>query len=76
MSVLVEGGGEILGQALDQRLIDKVQIYIGAQFNGGGVFAFGGKGGGTTAESLRLDLPRYRRIGNDIRVTGYPKAVT
>jgi diaminohydroxyphosphoribosylaminopyrimidine deaminase/5-amino-6-(5-phosphoribosylamino)uracil reductase len=76
MSVLVEGGGEILGQALDQRLIDKVQIYIGAQFNGGGVFAFGGKGGGTTAESLRLDSPRYRRIGNDIRVTGYPKAVT
>jgi diaminohydroxyphosphoribosylaminopyrimidine deaminase/5-amino-6-(5-phosphoribosylamino)uracil reductase len=75
-SVLIEGGGEILSQALDHRLIDKIQLYIGAQFNGGGVFAFGGTGTGATAESLRLSSPRYDRIGNDIRITGYPKAVT
>jgi diaminohydroxyphosphoribosylaminopyrimidine deaminase/5-amino-6-(5-phosphoribosylamino)uracil reductase len=75
-SVLIEGGGEILSQALDQRLIDKIQIYIGAQFNGGAVFAFGGTGTGTFAESLRIDSPQYEQIGNDVRITGYPKTTT
>lgn len=41
-SVLIEGGGDILSQALDQRLIDKVQIYLAPIFTGGGVLAFGG----------------------------------
>src|SRR5213082_2042539 len=31
-SVLIEGGGNVLSQALDQRLIDKVQIYIAPLF--------------------------------------------
>ena len=42
-SVLIEGGGDILSQALDQRLIDKVN-YIAPLFTGGNVLAFGGKG--------------------------------
>src|SRR5881398_3338808 len=36
-SVLIEGSGDILSQVLDQRLIDKVQIYIAPLFTGGGV---------------------------------------
>jgi diaminohydroxyphosphoribosylaminopyrimidine deaminase/5-amino-6-(5-phosphoribosylamino)uracil reductase len=72
-SVLIEGGGDVLSQALDQRLIDKVQIYIAPIFAGGGVLAFGGKGAASTQQSLRLDSPRYERIGSDICVTGYPK---
>lgn len=72
LSVLIEGGGEILGQALDAQLIDKVQIYLGAFFTGGPVLAFGGRGAGSSAEGARLKEVSYRRIGNDVCVTGYP----
>src|SRR6478752_10414167 len=64
-SVLIEGGGDVLSQALDQRLIDKVQIYIAPIFNGGNVLAFGGNGTASTQQSLRLDWPHYERIGHD-----------
>jgi diaminohydroxyphosphoribosylaminopyrimidine deaminase/5-amino-6-(5-phosphoribosylamino)uracil reductase len=70
-SVLIEGGGEVLSEALDQGLIDKVQIYIGSKLTGGDVLAFGGKGAHSTAESFRLRSPRYQRFGDDLRVTGY-----
>ena len=70
-SVLIEGGGEVLSEALDQGLIDKVQIYIGSKFTGGNVLAFGGRGAHSTAESFRLRSPRYDRLGDDLRVTGY-----
>jgi diaminohydroxyphosphoribosylaminopyrimidine deaminase/5-amino-6-(5-phosphoribosylamino)uracil reductase len=72
-SVLIEGGGDVLSQALDQRLIDKVQIYIAPIITGGNVLAFGGNGAASTQQSLRLDSPRYERIGQDICITGYPK---
>jgi diaminohydroxyphosphoribosylaminopyrimidine deaminase/5-amino-6-(5-phosphoribosylamino)uracil reductase len=72
-SVLIEGGGDVLSQALDQRLIDKVQIYIAPIFTGGDVLAFGGNGTASTQRSQRLDSPRYQRIGSDICITGYPK---
>jgi diaminohydroxyphosphoribosylaminopyrimidine deaminase/5-amino-6-(5-phosphoribosylamino)uracil reductase len=75
-SVLIEGGGDVLSQALDQRLIDKVQIYIAPIFTGGGVLAFGGNGAASTQRSLRLDSPRYERIGPDICITGYSKKAT
>src|SRR6267154_4474493 len=75
-SVLIEGGGDVLSQALDQRLIDKVQIYIAPLFTGGDVLAFGGKGAASTQQSLRLESPRYERIGQDICITSYPKKAT
>lgn len=72
-SVLIEGGGDVLSQAFDQRLVDKVQIYIAPIFTGGNVLAFGGKGAPSTERSMRLESPLYQRIGEDICVTGYPK---
>lgn len=71
-SVLIEGGGEILGQALDQRLVDKVQLYLGPVLTGGPVVAFPGIGAASTEQALRLDCVRYERIGQDVCVTGYP----
>ena len=75
-SVLIEGGGDVLSQALDQRLIDKVQVYIAPLFTGGNVLAFGGNGAASTQQSLRLGCPRYERIGQDICITGYSKKAT
>jgi len=73
VSLLIEGGGEVLGHALDQRLIDKVQVYIAPIFTGGGIPAFGATGTGATSESARLDRIRFDKIGPDLCVSGYPK---
>ena len=73
-SVLIEGGGEVLGEALDKRLIDKVQIYLGRILTGGPVIAFAGKGAGKTADALQLRGVRYRRIGESICITAYPES--
>jgi diaminohydroxyphosphoribosylaminopyrimidine deaminase/5-amino-6-(5-phosphoribosylamino)uracil reductase len=71
-SVLIEGGGEILGQALDQRLVDKVQVYLGPVLTGGPVVAFPGLGAASTEQALRLERVRYERIGQDVCIIGYP----
>ena len=70
-SVLIEGGGEVLGQALDARLIDKVQLYLGPILSGGPVMAFPGRGAENTANAMRLRCVSYRRIGQTVCITGY-----
>jgi diaminohydroxyphosphoribosylaminopyrimidine deaminase / 5-amino-6-(5-phosphoribosylamino)uracil reductase len=72
-SVLIEGGGDILGQALDQRLIDKVQVYAAPLLTGGPTLAFAGAGADSTQNGARLHGIRYERIADDICVTGYPR---
>jgi diaminohydroxyphosphoribosylaminopyrimidine deaminase/5-amino-6-(5-phosphoribosylamino)uracil reductase len=71
-SVLIEGGGEVLGNAFDQRLVDKIQLYLGPIFTGGPVIAFAGNGVASTGEASRVDWVRYERVGQDICVIGYP----
>jgi len=71
-SVLIEGGGEVLGEALDNRLIDKVQIYLGPILTGGPVIAFPGRGTNKTADALQLRDVRYQTIGQTVCITGYP----
>jgi diaminohydroxyphosphoribosylaminopyrimidine deaminase/5-amino-6-(5-phosphoribosylamino)uracil reductase len=71
-SVLIEGGGDVLGQALDARLIDKVQLYVGPILTGGPVPAFAGRGAAAFQSAPRLDRVVYERIRQDVCVTGYP----
>src|SRR5438034_3397641 len=52
-SVIIEGGGDVLSQALDERLIDKVQIYLAPIFTGGGVLAFWGNGAASRQRARR-----------------------
>jgi len=72
-SVLIEGGGNVLGQAFDARLVDKVQFYLAPLFTGGPVLAVAGKGAGSTAGGAKLSQTRFERIGPDLIVTGYPR---
>jgi diaminohydroxyphosphoribosylaminopyrimidine deaminase/5-amino-6-(5-phosphoribosylamino)uracil reductase len=74
-SVLIEGGGDVLGQALDARLIDKIQLYLGAILTGGPVIAFPGRGADNTANALRLRDISYQRIGQSVCIMGYPEAL-
>ena len=71
-SVLIEGGGDVLGQALDQHLIDKVQIYAAPIFTGGPTVAFAGAGADSTQSARHVTRIRYERIADDICVVGYP----
>ena len=71
-SVLIEGGGDILGQALDLRLIDKIQIYVAPLLTGGPTIAFAGNGAGSTTAAMRLNRISYEKIGGDVCVIGYP----
>jgi diaminohydroxyphosphoribosylaminopyrimidine deaminase/5-amino-6-(5-phosphoribosylamino)uracil reductase len=73
VNVMIEGGGDVLGHALDQHLIDKVQIYIAPIFTGGGVPAFAGNGARSTSGGARLERITFEKIGPDLCVTGYPK---
>jgi diaminohydroxyphosphoribosylaminopyrimidine deaminase/5-amino-6-(5-phosphoribosylamino)uracil reductase len=75
-SVLIEGGGDVLGQALDAGLIEKVQLYLGPILTGGPVIAFPGRGAKSTANALRLYRVSYQRIGQSVCITGYPEVLT
>jgi diaminohydroxyphosphoribosylaminopyrimidine deaminase/5-amino-6-(5-phosphoribosylamino)uracil reductase len=75
-SVLIEGGGEVLGQALDARLIDKVQIYLGPILTGGPVIAFPGFGAQSISNAMRLGDISYRRIGESVCATAYRKIIS
>ncbi len=72
-SVLIEGGGDVLGQALDARLIDKVQLYVAPMLTGGPNSAFSGKGAPSTEMALRIRPINFGKIGHDLCVTGYPE---
>ena len=69
-SVLIEGGGHTLGEAFDQRLVDRVVFYVAPTLIGGGVPAIAGRGAGSNEEGLRLNDATYQRIGPDLKIEG------
>lgn len=68
-SVLIEGGGEILGRAFDRKLVDEVHFFL-APMLCGGPNVIGGAGAGSTKESFLLAEVRYERLGDDVHVSG------
>lgn len=72
VTVLVEGGGKVLGSLFDQRLVDKVLAFVSPVIIGGREAArVGGNGVHHMAEALRLSRVDIKIFGDDILVSGY-----
>lgn len=69
-SVLIEGGGDVLGQAFDARLVDEAHFYIAPLLIGGPKISVAGLGAGSNAKAARIKNPRYQKIGGDLYVSG------
>ena len=72
-SVLVEGGGTLLGSLFDNRLVDKVIAFMAPIIIGGAgaVTAVGGRGVKTVAEAIRLENVVTRNCEDDIIISAY-----
>lgn len=73
LSLLVEGGGGLLGGFFDIGLVDKVQAIIAPMIIGGerSPTAVAGRGARRMADALRLRDVAVERLGDDLLVTGY-----
>jgi len=73
LSLLVEGGGDLLGSFFDLGLVDKVQAIIAPVIIGGKAAptAVAGRGARRMADALRLRDVTVERLGEDVLVTGY-----
>jgi diaminohydroxyphosphoribosylaminopyrimidine deaminase/5-amino-6-(5-phosphoribosylamino)uracil reductase len=75
LSLLVEGGGVLLGGFFDRGLVDKVHAVIARMVMGaaGAPAAVAGRGAYRMSDALRLHEATVQRLGEDILVTGYPQ---
>ena len=75
-SVLVEGGSEVAGSFVSQRLVDKFMFFVAPKILGGkkakGVV--GGEGF-SLARAPALEFKRVERVGPDLLVEAVPKAI-
>jgi len=73
-SVLIEGGTEVAGAAIEAGIVDKVTFIVSPIILGGrdAPVAIGGKGAETLADAFRLRDIEIARHGEDIEITGYP----
>lgn len=74
-SVLVEGGGTLLGSFFDYKLVDKVYTFIAPLIIGGkdATTPVQGKGADTVDKALHLVNPRLYRIGEELLAVAYTK---
>ena len=73
-SVMVEGGGTILGSLFDHGLVDKVVAWVAPTIIGGrdAPVAVGGLGVEKMADALKLDRVEVMQMGRDVAIIGYP----
>jgi diaminohydroxyphosphoribosylaminopyrimidine deaminase/5-amino-6-(5-phosphoribosylamino)uracil reductase len=74
LSLLVEGGGILLGSVFDQGLVDKVQVILAPMIIGAveAPAAVAGRGAHRLGQAWRLQDVTVERLGDDILITGYP----
>ena len=67
-NVLIEGGGQVLGSAFDQGLVDEAVVFVAPRLIGGtrAPSALSGAGVSLIAQSRHLQKLKIRRIGPDM----------
>jgi len=69
--VLVEGGAEVAGAFLESRLVDRIAVVVAPCLLGSsGVPLARWRGPSRVSRAPRLSEPEWRRIGEDVSVTG------
>ncbi len=73
-SVLIEGGGEIIASALEEKIVDKLLIFIAPKIIGGeeAVTSVEGRGINRINQAIRIRGLKIKKIGQDILIEGYP----
>lgn len=70
VSVLIEGGSEIHGAALEARIPHEIVVYLAPTMLGGPIPAIGGLGAPGNDQASRLDKLECIQLGQDLRLTG------
>ncbi|MBL7202457.1 MAG: bifunctional diaminohydroxyphosphoribosylaminopyrimidine deaminase/5-amino-6-(5-phosphoribosylamino)uracil reductase RibD [Anaerolineae bacterium] len=73
-SLLVEGGGTVLGSFFAHGLVDKVLAFVAPMIIGGqhAPTPVGGPGAARIAEAWRLTGVQIQQLGADVLISGYP----
>ncbi|MCK4224216.1 MAG: bifunctional diaminohydroxyphosphoribosylaminopyrimidine deaminase/5-amino-6-(5-phosphoribosylamino)uracil reductase RibD [candidate division Zixibacteria bacterium] len=71
-SLLVEGGTQIAGTFLRQKLVDKIWYFISPNISGKGVEPFGDLGIRKMSDSIILKDGEYKQFKDGLLVVGYP----
>lgn len=64
-SVLIEGGGQTLGEAFKQNLVDEVRFFIAPIIQGGNIPSVSGH-----ISPAHLQNMSYKKIGSDVMISG------
>ncbi len=72
-SILVEGGGTLIGSLFDASLVDKVVAFFAPMVIGGkdAIQAVTGNGVEKIAEASRLERINVEKFGDDVMISGY-----
>jgi len=70
-SIMLEGGGRLIGSAFDEGIVDKVMFFIAPKIIGKGI-TITGESMRNIADSILLERVEMKRIGEDFLLLGYP----
>jgi len=71
-SVLMEGGGAVIGDALSRKLVDKMMVYTAPKIMGEGLPSVRGLKSNNVNDMVHLNAMSFDKIGEDILIQGYP----
>ena len=69
--LLIEGGGNVLGQFFDQNRIDELWSFYAPMLTAGDKPSLGGAGVTSNESAISLIEPAFERFGDDVLVRGY-----